>query len=104
MKIDYYPLGSVVLLKGGIRKILIVARGINVSNNGQQFFFDYGGVMYPEGMIGDRLAYFNHESIAEVVFKGFEDVDNTNMVANINAYLEEHPETVKGTPEHWKQS
>ena len=49
-KIDYIPLGSVVYLKGGIKKLLVVARAIMAANGGKQYFFDYGGVLYPEGI------------------------------------------------------
>lgn len=101
MKVDYLPLGSVVLLRGGVRKLVIIARGIEAMNNGNKFFFDYGGVMYPEGLIGDHMAYFNHESVATVIHKGFSDADDQNMITNINTYLEEHPETVKGSADNW---
>ena len=35
-KIDYIPLGSVVYLKGGVKKLLVVARAINVANGDKQ--------------------------------------------------------------------
>ncbi len=100
--ISYVSLGSIVLLKGGAQKLLVVARALNVKNGEDTFFFDYGAVPYPDGLISDRMAYFNHENIARVVFEGYNDVDNENMVDNINRYLEDHPDINRGNPEKWK--
>lgn len=99
--VNYVPIGSVVLLKGGSRKVIIIGRALNVENNGKKFFFDYGGVPYPEGLTGDQLAYFNNDDIAKVVFEGYKDVDDENVVKNINRYLEEHPDINRGSVEAW---
>ena len=100
-EMNYIPLGSVVLLKGGSQKLLIIGRAILVQNNGKQFFFDYGAVAYPEGLIGDRMAYFNHDAISMVVFEGYKDVENENMIKNIQAYLDSNPNIVRGSRESW---
>lgn len=101
-EIDYIPLGSVVLLKSGMQKLLVIARGINVNNGGETYFFDYGGVLYPEGLTGDQMVYFNHDSIAKVVFEGLKDDDNTIMIENINAYIKKHPDLKRGDPSNWR--
>ena len=100
-KIDYIPLGSVVYLKGGIKKVLIVARAINASNGGKQYFFDYGGVLYPEGITGDQMAYFNHEDVASVFFRGCDDDENKGMTEAINKFLEGHPDILRGNIDNW---
>ena len=87
---DYLPLGSVVLLKGGTQKILIIARALKVLNNNEEYFFDYGGVIYPEGLVGDQIAYFNGEQISKVVFEGYSDIDNENMIENIKSFISEN--------------
>lgn len=99
--IKYLPLGSIVLLKGGMTKILVVSRALNVRKGKEQYFFDYGGVMYPEGLVGDQMAYFNADKISRVVFEGYTDIDDENMVENINRYIEEHSDLKKGDPETW---
>ncbi len=101
-KIDYVPLGSVVYLKGGIKKLLVVARAINVTNDGKEYFFDYGGVLYPEGVTGDRMAYFNHDEISTVFFRGCDDGENKGMTETINRYVEEHPDLLRGNAQNWK--
>ena len=80
-KIEYLPLGSVVLLKGGIKKLVIVGRGLTVKMGEKIKFFDYAGAQFPEGIMGDQLGYFNHDGIASVVFKGYSDDDDKIIVA-----------------------
>ena len=87
-KIEYLPLGSIVVVSGGVKKYVIVARGLSVKVNGENKFFDYGACMYPEGMMGDQLMYFQHSNISKVVFKGFSDDDDKMMVKNIQEAME----------------
>lgn len=101
-KIDYIPLGSVVYLKGGIKKLLIVARAINVANKGKQYFFDYGAVLYPEGITGDQMAYFNHDDIGSVFFRGCDDEENKGMTDAINQFVAGHPDILRGSAENWQ--
>ena len=90
-KIDFKPLGSVVLLKGGLQRMMIVARGLNVENEGETYFFDYGAVPYPDGLTGDQMAYFDHSAIARVFFEGYRDDDNEIMVDRLNQYINDNP-------------
>ena len=82
-KFDFLPLGSVVVLSGGIKKFVIVERALQVNINGCKQFFDYAGCPYPEGMNGDRLMYFQHTDISRVVFEGYVDDDEIMMCDNI---------------------
>lgn len=93
---EFIPLGSIVYLKGGVQKVLVIARAINVRKGNKVFFFDYGGVPYPEGLISDQAAYFNREDIVKVVFRGYHDEDDEMAVAQIERYLAEHPDIVRG--------
>ncbi len=101
-KIKYLPLGSIVYLEGGIDKVLIVARGLMVKSGEKTLFFDYGGVPYPTGLAGDQMAYFQHSAIENIVFEGFSDTDDEQAVENINAYLKNHPDTVRGSIDLWQ--
>ena len=102
-KIEYLPLGSVVLLKGGIKKLMIISRGLTVNMRGEQLFFDYGGVPYTEGLTGEQLAYFNHDAVTRILFKGFCDDDDRLMVDNINEYVDEK-KPKKGNPQAWQET
>lgn len=87
-KIEYLPLGSIVVVEGGIRKYMIVSRGIQVDVNGEKKFFDYGACLYPNGIIGDQLIYFQHANIRKVVFEGYSDEENKMMVEDIQRTFE----------------
>lgn len=93
------PLGSIVYLKDGNKKLMIAARGL-ITKNGDGFvFFDYGGVPYPEGIVDTQVAYFQHESVTKVVFEGFSDDDDEATVAKILSYAEAHPDIPRGDVE-----
>lgn len=91
-KVNYLPLGSVVYLKDGNKKVMIISRGLIMKNNGNPIFFDYGGVTYPEGMVDDKMAYFQAESISKVVFEGYRDLDDEATVDKINSFVAQHSE------------
>ena len=93
---DLLPLGSVVYLHEGNKKLLIVSRGLIVKNGEGYVFFDYGGVPYPEGLMDDKMAYFQKEGISKVVFEGFHDLDDEATIEKIHTYIEQHPEIPKG--------
>lgn len=69
-KEDILPLGSVVQVEGETKKLMIVQRAMMAPLEDGEYYFDYGGCFYPEGILGDQIFYFNHEYIANVVEKG----------------------------------
>lgn len=90
-KIDFLPLGSLVVAKGGAqRKIVIIARGLALKVDGKMKFFDYGGCFYPDGLFGTRILYFNREDIEEVLHEGYTDSDDQIQIDEINKWLREH--------------
>lgn len=102
-QVNFLPLGSIVLLDAGTQKLLIVARGLNVQHNGQKIFFDYGAVPYPQGLSGDQLAYFNHDSVRSIYFIGCNDGDNQVIVDALNAYLAQHENIVRISADEWNR-
>ena len=90
MKIkDLLPIGSIVLLKGGEKRIMI--NGIMQNDaGGTGKNFDYLGILYPEGHIGEGFQYlFNHEDIQEIIFRGYEDEERTEFIKKISALYEQ---------------
>ena len=75
---DLLPLGSVVTLKEGNKKIMIVGRiQRNVETNK---IFDYSAVLWPEGIINSKKLYlFNHSDIQHLYFVGLQDVEEFNF-------------------------
>lgn len=96
-KVDFLPLGSVIKLKGGIRKAIIVSRGLMTIVGDRALYFDYGGALYPEGIVGDQIMYFNHVDIEEVVFTGYENEENKEMVKQLQNWMEKS-DAEKGNP------
>ena len=87
------PIGSVVLLKNGIKKIMIV--GIKpIKNDGTEEMFDYIGVLYPEGYISNEINFlFNRDDICDVIFKGYENPERDEF---INMIEETYQNSLKG--------
>ncbi len=69
----YLPIGSVVLLKGGIKKTMITGYMYAKSKESKEIY-DYTGCTYPEGIIAyNRFGLFNHDQIQEIVYMGLEN-------------------------------
>jgi hypothetical protein len=81
MEEKFLPIGTVVLLKGGKRELMI--NSYCIIPNGEVYdksgkidatgtMYDYGACFYPEGMVtSDQLFAFNHEQIDRICFKGY---------------------------------
>ena len=69
------PIGSIVLLKEGLQKLMIVGRGAIYINQEtkKDTFADYMAVLYPAGMNPETTIFFNHKDIDKVVFRGYSD-------------------------------
>lgn len=84
---ELLPIGSVVQLKDGKKKAMIF--GIKQTDKGTGQEHDYIGVVYPEGNLGEGLQFFfEHENIAEVFHRGFEDEERERFVAKLAAYYD----------------
>ncbi|MBR6896136.1 MAG: DUF4176 domain-containing protein [Lactococcus sp.] len=76
---QYLALGSIVILKGAIKKLMIISRANLLDGN----FFTYGAILYPEGMIDENIAYFNDKDIIKVIHEGFVDEDDALLVSQL---------------------
>ncbi len=86
-------LGSIVYLKSGIKKLMIVRRGIVVNVDDQPQLFDYAGCIYPDGDEHDKLFYFNEENIDKVIFNGFSDEEDERYQSLYQQWLSDNPIT-----------
>lgn len=77
---DLLPLGSIVILKGGLRKLMII--GIKIAPEEEpKKFYDYIGVLYPEGFIGDEGHFlFNHSDINDIIFTGYSNPEREDFL------------------------
>ena len=74
------PLGSIVYLKEGTVKLMVVGRGASFDNGDGQSFSDYVGVVYPNGIDPQDALFFNNEDIDQIVFEGFSDEEEERYV------------------------
>lgn len=109
----FLPIGTVVLLKGGKREIMIT--GYCIMPNGDVYdksgkvnlkegqIFDYGACLYPEGVqTSDQLFAFNHDQIAKICFRGYVTDDQKEMSEALNNALKTLEEADKAKAEERK--
>ena len=63
---EFLPVGSVVLLKGGNKRIMICGR--IQAQAGSDIIYDYSACYYPEGIDPTSIFLFNREIVADGVF------------------------------------
>lgn len=81
------PIGSVVLLKGGKKKLMIY--GVKQTDKSSGIEYDYISVLYPEGNMGEMGQYlFNHSDIDEIFFRGCEDEEREQFIENLARFYE----------------
>ena len=75
-KFNFLPLGTIVLLKGGSKRLIITGYCAYDKSN-QTKAYDYCGCLYPEGVItSDQLALFDNAQIEKVFFVGYSDEED----------------------------
>lgn len=104
----FLPIGSVVLLKGAKKELMITCYCI--SPNGEVYengikkepekgqIYEYGACMYPEGIIRSEIVYgFNHDQIEKVCHIGYKtemsDKLSKMLVESIKMYNEKASES-----------
>lgn len=66
------PLGTIVTLKGGTKKVMIIGRCQQEQSTGKQY--DYTSCYYPEGILNPKeLFLFDQDDIDHVYFLGLQD-------------------------------
>jgi len=84
---DLLPIGTVVLLEGGEKRLMIYGVKQTEQQTGEEY--DYIGVVYPEGNMGQGTQFlFNHGQIKEIYFRGFEDEERTAFLDRLTDYYE----------------
>ncbi|PGM97348.1 DUF4176 domain-containing protein [Bacillus cereus] len=83
MNSQLFPIGSIVILKEGTKKLMIFGRKQQVETD-EVRKFDYMGCPYPEGYMNPDFTYlFNHDDIQEVFSTGYEDQEERTFQENV---------------------
>ncbi len=86
---DLLPIGSVIMLKGGLKKLMITGMKVSTEDKPEEFY-DYIGVFYPEGYIGPQSSFlFNHDDINDVVFTGYNNPERESFISSMDEALRE---------------
>ena len=87
------PIGTVVLLTGSRKKVMIVGvcqKGINSPYQ----IWDYTGVIFPEGYLSsDKMFMFNNDQIERVYALGYQDEEQLAFKQKADALIEKVRET-----------
>lgn len=92
------PIGSIVYLKEGSSKLMILNRGPILPSeeaDSEGVMFDYSGCFYPQGLDPNNVFYFNEENIDKVVFEGFKDADEERFQEIYDEVMEKYKGKVK---------
>lgn len=67
----YLPIGTVVLLKNGKKRVMITGFVAMEKKGEDNVTYDYCGVLYPEGVISmKQVLMFNHNQIQKIFHMG----------------------------------
>ena len=99
MKERFLPIGTVLLLKGGKKEVMITSYCIFPAKvqkpNGEAIeggpkLYEYGGCVYPEGILDSNMACaFNHDQIEKIYFVGYKDEEEKQFKEKLNKLIEE---------------
>lgn len=82
---DLLPIGTVVTLKGGVRKLMITGMKTAIKEE-PDVIYDYIGVLYPEGFLGEEgNILFNQSDINDTIFVGYNNPEREDFLQ----YLED---------------
>ncbi|MGX7244337.1 DUF4176 domain-containing protein [Enterococcus quebecensis] len=92
-------LGTIVYLKDGRARVMIINRGPIIEKEGISCLYDFAGCVYPIGMNPEQVLYFNEENIDKVLFEGYRDEDEQRFEELYVKSVEDLSESVmKGLP------
>ena len=85
----FLPIGTVVMLKGGSKRVMI-SGFCSVAENDPNKMWDYSGCIYPEGFLSsNQTCLFDHEQIEKVYHLGLIDDEEEEFKKNLKEVLEQ---------------
>lgn len=78
----YLPIGSVVLLKGSQKRVMVV--GVKQKQADSPKVWDYSACLYPEGILDpEKLYLFDTEQIERLYFIGLQDTEGLTFLSKL---------------------
>ena len=86
MNINKLPIGTIVSLNGGTKKVMIV--GFYPIDKNNNVMYEYSGCLYPEGFLSNsKMVVFNHNQIEKVYYLGFSDQEELEFRQQLNTLI-----------------
>ena len=83
----FLPIGTVVLLKGGKKRVMIIGF-CAMTDEKKNKIFDYSGCIYPEGLMSSsQTCMFDHNQIEKIYFKGLVDEEEVSFKNKLNSLI-----------------
>ena len=87
MKEKFLPVGTVVMLKGGKKRLMITGFYV-MDGEKKDKMYDYCGCLYPEGVVSaDKNALFDHEQIEQIYYMGYADEEEKEFKSKLELAL-----------------
>ncbi len=88
---ELLPIGTVLHLKGGSKRLMIFGI-LQADSNKPDQEYDYIGIPYPEGNMGIKSQYmFMHTDVEHIYFRGFEDVERQEFIFKLDKHRKGEP-------------
>lgn len=82
---ELLPIGSVVMLKGGKKRLMIYGIKQTDTSTGQEY--DYISVLYPEGNLGNEgHFFFNNSDIEKIYYLGLNDGERQSFIEKLEGF------------------
>lgn len=85
MEKDLLPIGTVVLLKGGTKKLMIT--GFYSKSTDDEKVYQYNSCIFPEGFMDNTFCLFDHNQIDEVCYMGLQSEEHNKYVEGKNSQV-----------------
>lgn len=87
MKNKFLPIGTVVLLKNGSKKIMITGY-LPSAKDKPGNVYDYSACLFPEGVISsEQTVVFNHDQINDIISEGYSNEETSNFLVALDELL-----------------
>jgi hypothetical protein len=92
MKEKYLPIGTVCILKGGTKRLMITGF-CAVPKENKQEIYDYSGCIFPEGfLVSNQTCLFNHDQIEKIYHMGLCDEAHIKFNETLTRIIEKKEE------------
>ena len=84
----FLPIGTVAMLKGGTKRVMITGFCAMTDENREELW-DYSGCIFPEGFVSsNQTCLFNHDQIDKIYHLGLIDDEEKQFKRNLKQLVE----------------